>query len=492
MVVDPMTHITTPSAVTAHLRALGAPVVDLAPVDELEVDSLGMRLRSPGYRAWRAQVQATGGCTAPVHLTGSTQVFDRDGAVLLERGGTVLAPCGNRRAAVCPACSDRYAADAYHLLRAGLAGDEDKGVPDAVTEHPRAFLTLTAPSFGAIHNRKVTRRGHVIPCRCGDRHHPDDPRLATPVDPDSYDYVGGVLWQAHAGMLWARFTTALRRALAAALGVRAREFPDQARLSYAKVAEYQRRGLVHFHAVIRLDGPDGPADPPPAGLSQEALRDAITTAARAATLTASRPDGTPLVLAWGAQLDLRPVTPTTARHLENEAGEITDAALAGYIAKYATKSTGAVAEDGPDRPIRDEANIAYLDVPPHHRKMIGTAWQLGELPQYDGLNLRRWAHMLGFRGHFLTKSRAYSTTFSAIRHERRTWRLRDDLDQLAADTEDHDNIQVDLDTVTVVNDWLVVHIGHRDHAERELAIAIAERRRGRRRATCHKTIRRAA
>jgi len=33
---------------------------------------------------------------------------------------------------------------------------------------------------------------------------------------------------------------------------------------------------------------------------------------------------------------------------------------------------------------------------------------LGGLDQYDGLNLRRWAHMLGFRGHFLTKSQRYS------------------------------------------------------------------------------------
>ena len=92
-----------------------------------------------------------------------------------------------------------------------------------------------------------------------------------------------MLWQAHAGALWARFTTTLRRALAAALGIGARDFPDHARLSYAKVAEYQRRGLVHFHAVIRLDGPDGPTDPPPAGLTHDALRDAITTAARAAS-----------------------------------------------------------------------------------------------------------------------------------------------------------------------------------------------------------------
>ena len=117
--------------------------------------------------------------------------------------------------------------------------------------------------------------------------------------------------------------------------------------------------------------------------------------------------------------------------------------------------------------------------------MIDTAWQLGGLLQYEALNLRRWAHMLGFRGHFLTKSRAYSVTFTAIRAERRIWRLRDDLDQLAADTDNHgdDAGPVDLDTITVINDWHVVHIGHRDHAERELALAIAERNRTQRRTT---------
>ncbi|MDT0351717.1 replication initiator [Pseudonocardia charpentierae] len=447
-----------------------------AAVDLPVVDQLGARLRAPDYQQWRAQVQATGGCAAPIHLTGSTQILDRDGAVLVERAGTVLAPCGNRRAALCPACSDRYAADAYHLLRAGLAGDESKGVPDTVTEHPRAFLTLTAPSFGHVHTRTVTRRGHVVPCRCGERHHPADPRIATPVDPDSYDYDGAVLWQAHAGALWARFTTTVRRALAAALGIGAREFGQHARLSYAKVAEYQRRGLVHFHAVIRLDGTGGPADPPPSGLTHEVMRTAITSAARAAQLITTRQNAAPLVLGWGAQLDLRPVTPTAARHLEDETGQITDAALAGYIAKYATKSTGAVdGGEGADRPIRDGEHIAHLDVSPHHRRMINTAWQLGGLVEYADLNLRRWAHMLGFRGHFMTKSRSYSVTFTAIRSERRTWRLRTDLDQLARETDDPGHALADLDTITVINDWRVVHIGHHDHAERELALAIAAR-----------------
>ena len=233
---------------------------------------------------------------------------------------------------------------------------------------------------------------------------------------------------------------------------------------------------MHFHAVIRLDGPDGPTDPPPTGLTHDALRGAITAAARAAVLTTTRPDGRPLELGWGAQLDLRPVTATATAQLEDERGQITDAALAGYIAKYATKSTGAVdGGEGADRPVRDGEDIAYLDVSPHHRRMIETAWRLGGDARYESLNLRRWAHMLGFRGHFLTKSRAYSTTFTALRAERRTWRLRRDLDHLADDTDNHgaDVGPVDLDTITVVNTWHVVHIGHRDHAERELALAIA-------------------
>ena len=42
---------------------------------------------------------------------------------------------------------------------------------------------------------------------------------------------------------------------------------------------------------------------------------------------------------------------------------------------------------------------------------------------------------------------------------------------------------MDVDTITVINDWAVVRIGHRDHAERELAVAIAERNRTQRRTT---------
>ena len=201
------------------------------------------------------------------------------------------------------------------------------------------------------------------------------------------------------------------------------------------------------------------------------LKAAIRDAARAVSLVVDRPDGVPLALAWGSQVDVRPITSTTAVALENDDGEITDSALAAYVAKYATKGTGK--SEATDRPIRDIAHVRHLDVTAHHRRLIETAWELGGHEEYEGLNLRRWAHMLGFRGHFLTKSRAYSTTFGAIRGDRRTYRLGETLAALDTPTEPG--------SVLVVNDWQVVHIGHRNDAEREIALGIAERRREQRR-----------
>ncbi len=54
--------------------------------------------------------------------------------------------------------------------------------------------------------------------------------------------------------------------------------------------------------------------------------------------------------------------------------------------------------------------------------MICTAWTLGARTELAGLRLRAWAHMLGFRGHFSTKSRRYSTTLGALRDARAAWR----------------------------------------------------------------------
>lgn len=58
--------------------------------------------------------------------------------------------------------------------------------------------------------------------------------------------------------LWRRFTITLRRLVAKTLDLPATRLGDLATVQYAKVADYQLRGVVHFHALVRLDGPKTP------------------------------------------------------------------------------------------------------------------------------------------------------------------------------------------------------------------------------------------
>jgi hypothetical protein len=243
---------------------------------------------------------------------------------------------------------------------------------------------------------------------CGDRHARDDDKLGEPLCPDCYDYTGSVLFNACAPELWRRFTITLRRAIARQAGLTNKALAAQLRVSFAKVAEYQRRGVVHFHAIIRLDGPTGPGSAPPTWATVALLTAAIAQAADAVHLdTPAAPGLSARTLAWGHEHDTRPITTT---------GDLTDTRVAAYVAKYATKAaecTGTL-----DRRITPTDSLAELPVSEHARRLIATCLRLGKLPKLADLRLAAWAHMLGFRGHFSTKSRHYSTTFGVLRAER--------------------------------------------------------------------------
>ncbi|WP_445408403.1 replication initiator [Streptomyces albidoflavus] len=369
------------------------------------------------------QLSTLGGCSRPIRLAGHRTEHALDtttgeiGPVLhhLEStalpAGQLLVRCNNRRATRCATCAETYRRDTYHLITAGLRGG--KGTPERVAAHPRVFATFTAPGFGPVHNRPTGRPA----CRCGTAHHDDDPALGTPLNPDTYDYEAAVLWNAHAGALWRRFTIYLRREVAKRAGLSQRTLRHHARVSFAKVAEYQRRGAVHFHAVIRLDGPDGGDTPPPTWATPELLTDAIRAAAHTARVTGPTLNGREHAFTFGTQLDIRVI-----RSADFTSGaELTDRAVAGYIAKYATKgaetATGAL-----DHRIRLRAEIAHTDLTDHARRMIRTCWELGARRDLEHLRLRAWAHMLGFRGHFSTKTRRYSTTLGTLRQARAEWR----------------------------------------------------------------------
>jgi replication initiator protein RepSA len=309
------------------------------------------------YQQWLGTALAAGGCVRPVRLRGTVRdidaatgevIRDLDTQDLPDRA--IYVPCGDRRASVCPPCAETYRADTYQLIRAGLAGG--KGMPESVSIHPCVFATFTAPSFGPVHTRVELPGGKIARCRprrkasycphgrrisCGQRHTDTDACLGRPFCPDCYDYSAAVVWNAHASELWRRTVITLRRQLAKL----ARKHGVRVKLSYAKVAEFQRRGLIHFHAIFRLDGVD-PVQPertvpPHPGITAELLADLIRqVAARAWFATVShpmKPNGWDIT--WGNQVDPRVVRLTGG-------GQINDVAVASYLAKYATKSTEAV------------------------------------------------------------------------------------------------------------------------------------------------------
>ncbi|MEU6515120.1 replication initiator protein RepSA [Streptomyces sp. NPDC046978] len=427
-------------------------MTDAATMAGLDAATLADVLRvaaSSDFDRWQEQIRRTGGCSDPIRLAGSTKTIDPTTGTVLhhyttenEPGGMLRVACGNRRASRCPACAWTYAGDTYHLIRSGLTGDPDKGTPHTVRDHPRVFATLTAPSFGPVHNRPGKR-----PCRCSTHHAEDALELGTPLAPDSYDYAGAVLWNNHASDLWRYFTIYLRREIARRAGLTQTAAREQSRISFGKVAEYQKRGAVHFHAVIRFDGPEGPDDPPPAWATLDLLTDAIhAAAARVAVDVPPSGDQPARTLRWGTQLDVQPIGAF------GDGEDITEQAVASYVAKYATKAaetTGTV-----DRRIGNKEALVLLEVPDHPRRLIEACLDLH--PLYPERKLRDWAHMLGFRGHFSTKSRRYSTTLGALRQVRADYRAAQQRAALGLPDPD-DNPEA---TTLVLAHWTYAGHGH--------------------------------
>lgn len=239
------------------------------------------------------------------------------------------------------------------------------------------------------------------------REHPDDdPRLGEALCHQCYDYTSAALFNATLSELWRRTMISTVRHLARLAGISEKALRRVARVQYVKVVELQRRGVAHVHAILRLDGVDG--GDPPADLSAGMLIAALRRAAREVRVPLPAGYGD---VRWGTQDQVAQVRPG----IEADARR-----TANYLAKYATKSaadTGAL-----DHRVRSAEQIDRLDVSSQIRLLVAAAWELGGRPELAHLRLRRWAHALGVRGHFLTKSLGFSTTFGALRAIRQNYR----------------------------------------------------------------------
>jgi len=150
----------------------------------------------------------------------------------VEVAGGWLVRCGSRLQSKCLSYSRLYANDWSAIIRSGVFEAD-------VTAYQWLFLTLTAPSWGRTHHvpkGSETSSG----CSCGTTHDPssDGHLRGLPVDPVSYDYDGAVRWNRDLGQLWDATRAKLRAHL-----------PD---VEFALIREWQLRGSLHTHAVLRI------------------------------------------------------------------------------------------------------------------------------------------------------------------------------------------------------------------------------------------------
>ncbi len=346
------------------------------------------RVTRPDYPAFEAQLRSSGYCAQPVRLRGHVDVCDGHGrrrqvwTTDTEPDGLLRKACGNRREAICKPCAERYRGDAWQLIAAGLRGG--KGIPKSVIGHPALFATLTAPGFGPVHAHLLDKDGRARRCHprrdgpvcphgnrlsCGQTHGPDEPCLGEPLCPDCFDYQGAVIWNNLLGELWRRTTIYLPRQLAKLLGVTQKRLHEQVRVSYVKVAEYQRRGLVHLHVVMRLDRRmlayrAGEVHPPDRRFTTQLLEDGLR--ATTETVTVKVPDelGTDTIR-WGDQLDVEQLGTDDKQRRHR----------AGYLAKYSTKSTE---QAGGLLHAIDRDDIDCVNVSDHNRRYLLTAFELDD------------------------------------------------------------------------------------------------------------------
>lgn len=297
-----------------------------------------------------------GVCTAPI-------VVYRDGAAEYVR-------CGSKDERGCEACAQMFKGDVKRVIGSGCRASERDGVTaEALVGFRFYFWTLTAGSFGRTHWEDAR-------CFCG-RHHPRGSGWAgVALDPRAYDYEGQVSWNNRVGRLWNRTTSRL-----------ALDLPDA---EHASVREWQARGALHVHALVRV----------PDSVSDEDVRAALAAAGEA----------TYYGYGWGAQQDVRLIG--------------SDDGLAHgvrYLAKaltYTVKSLGAGHQPEPDAlPARVQ----------HFAAMDKAARFFTCMHKHCGIGCPSTAHKRGgFGGHRFAKSKGWSLvglTRTALQEERRAWAI---------------------------------------------------------------------
>ena len=224
--------------------------------------------------------------------------------------------------------------------------------------------------------------------------------------------------------------------------------------------------------LVRLDGPDGAGSPAPLDGRQLATITERAVCSVCFTVPAVDLHDVHRTLAWGRQLDVRVVR--QGHRTDDPSGPLSPEQVAGYLAKYATKDANSIRDPSAPRPhlVRLAATCRNLDTRAHGHDASGSPYLL----------LGKWAHMLGFRGHFSTKSRRYSVTLGRLRRARQRFQALTAGARRAAEPIDTRDLETrlladDEDTTLVIGSWGYQGTGWSQPGDEALALAAAVRAR---------------
>ncbi|MBH0110984.1 hypothetical protein I6E81_12475 [Salinibacterium sp. NG22] len=198
--------------------------------------------------------------------TGAAEVIARGCVRPIKTSTGIWVRCGSRIKSSCGSCAELYRGDWASIARSGVF--------DGPVQNYRFYLlTLTAPSFGAVHRVPRSEKKAAPVCGCGVQHSVQDAGLrGVPLRPSTYDYAGQAAWNRDAGLLWDR----TRRRL--------RDRWDS--VEYFIVREWQDRGVLHVHVLVRIARSEAP--------DAAVLRDAARSAVAFSKIDGARVE-------WGAQ-----------------------------------------------------------------------------------------------------------------------------------------------------------------------------------------------
>jgi hypothetical protein len=284
-------------------------------------------------------------------------------------GSKGTARCNSRDPRKCFYCSELNRLEMKILIGSGCNESAKFGVTSEMLAGFNIFWdTLTAPSFGRCHLVPATAKSPLRTCGCGDVHSATSPLKGVPID--RYDRRAAVEWNSKSsGLIEITFRKLKRR------------FPE---LEFAIVREYQARGSIHIHFLLRL-----PKTIP--------VEDAV---AEINKLRLVKSNG----ITWGRQ--------SSGAEVLGEQGSADAVRYMSKVVGYSAKAQGLYDRVSPER-------MRHYDLMSKHAKT------LPHTSKCDPSNCLSTAHRnLGFKGHIFTMSDGWSLVGlnrKVLADQRREW-----------------------------------------------------------------------